>query len=494
MILADTPHKSGEIVDNVQDGSQAYTAGVRKGWIITNLNGRQFSDTERLKDLATDFDKAKAEGTTLIVKYDVRTAIDCANSNCANSDKFPTDTMSHCATACGLVEGCTWWSYGPQDGEDMMCKFYGKEPQLVQPDSVSPEAANAAFLDTTNPTLSVGKKACMEVQTIREYKAFEPWWPSCTNREADLHYGKPLFTDVRSFINHPDEVRHREIIFSSDGNIGMALSATPTDLGEIVGSVLPSSQAQKFGVRAGWIIKEVAGQPFKAAESLIDIGADFATDKTKAPTITVKFDIRSRIDCTDGDCTKSDKFPAPTAGECADACYSLSECMTWSYATEQEDKMCWLRSDVPLLRARAGSLVGGRECIPPRKRKWFVLVAVLGLIYVYLKRPEWLVLARGLLGRLSPQKLIPNRAGKYGQGLELGAVKKGDTEEFDPELDSLLGPRDDYSKGSFQSQFHSAKASWSSWLRPSSWKTAASSSTSRMSNAVNAHRDDDFDL
>jgi hypothetical protein len=204
--------------------------------------------------------------------------------------------------------------------------------------------------------------------------------------DADLHFGTPLFTDVRSFITHPDDVRHKIIVFGSDGNIGMGLREKPHDLGEIVSDIIPGSQAAEAGVQIGWVITEVDGKPFRKSESVLDVGEDFKLAKQQAPTVSVKFDVRSSVDCTKGNCSRSDKFPVASSDACAQACSELSACESWSFGLEGEDAMCWIRSDRPTLRAQPGSVAGSRVCVPPaggHKTIYvigFAMIVLLGLM------------------------------------------------------------------------------------------------------------------
>merc|ERR1719199_23207 len=134
-------------------------------------------------------------------------------------------------------------------------------------------------------------------------------WPACVLHDTAVRSPQPAFADVRPFIRYPDKVRHRTVTFTSEGQIGMALQEQPHDLGEVVKDVLPGSQAEIAGVRKGWIITQIDGKPFSSQERLRDVVEDFTRAKLKSSTLTVKYDVRTFIDCADGDCSHSDKFP-----------------------------------------------------------------------------------------------------------------------------------------------------------------------------------------
>jgi hypothetical protein len=166
----------------------------------------------------------------------------------------------------------------------------------------------------------------------------------------------------------------------------MVLHDQPHALGEFVSDVLPASQAEVRGVRKGWIIKEVAGRAFNKSETLLDIASDFGRAKGEAPTVTVKFDVRSSIDCTNGDCKHSDKFPAISETVCAEACNQFSACASWSFKAEEEDTMCWLRRDIGTLRVEAGSVAGTRTCRPHRSWSPSMILAVVVVISLIMCR------------------------------------------------------------------------------------------------------------
>merc|ERR1712216_831437 len=174
--------------------------------------------------------------------------------------------------------------------------------------------------------------------------------------------------------------RHKEVIFTSDGNIGMGLREQPHDLGEVGSDVIAGSQAQQAGVQEGWIIKEVNGKSFTKKESVVDVGTDFNVAKTQGPTLTVKFDVKSIKDCANGNCKNTDKFPIESQERCASACSQVALCQSWAFATEEEDATCWLRQDFPALRPEVASVVGSRDCVPSSGGRWFV--ALFGVVLI----------------------------------------------------------------------------------------------------------------
>jgi len=412
MALRDQPHDLGEMVDDVLPSSQAFEAGIRKGWIIVEINGKRFSKSERLQDIAKDFDSAKAKSATLEVKFDVRTFLDCTNADCKNSGQFPTNSLQRCAEACGQVIGCQWWAFGSND-DDTMCNLYSDTSGFVRSDSITS-----------------GPQTCVPVPVMSN----ESGWPSCVTLDADLHNGKPLFADVRDYVQRDDEVRHRDIIFSSTGNIGMVLRETPHDLGEIVSGVQPGSQGEAMGVREGWIIKEVDGRPFNRSETLLDVGADFSRAKTLGSALTVKFDVKTSMDCTNGDCKKSDKFSTTTQDQCAYACSQIAQCASWSFAVEEEDPMCWLRSDVPsVLRAHEGSMVGNNSCYPSRVGANFTMVAIVAVLAyaVY----QYGSMVKGIATLPVLRRLFLKDPGLFNdKAFEMGGIDNGPDE-----LESLMG-------------------------------------------------------
>merc|ERR1712232_1015976 len=122
LILREKPTAFGEVVEDVVEGSQASTSGVKKGWIILNVNGKAFTKDGGVEDAGAAMQKMRDTNTGLVVKFDVRTSIDCTNGDCSRSDKVPAETEAACASACGQVDKCMWWSFGDEDG-DSMCWF-----------------------------------------------------------------------------------------------------------------------------------------------------------------------------------------------------------------------------------------------------------------------------------------------------------------------------------------------------------------------------------
>jgi len=295
-------------------------------------------------------------------------------------------------------------------------------------------------------------------------------WPSCITQGADLGYGKPLLVDVSSLIRHPEEKRHKELIFNSEGNIGMVLRDQPHDLEEVVGDVQAGSQAQEAGVQKGWIIKEVDGKPFKKNQTLKAVGEDFAFAKKQAPTLTVKFDVRTSLDCTNGDCKKSDKFPSATQDECSEACAHIETCASWSFANEAGDFMCWLRSDVPALRPREGAVAGTRACYPASVRKYVLLFVTFVLAVVallrWLEAPGLHVLrqALGVLGKGSHFL-----QGKTGLELKRYQNKLDACKDGEDELEYLMGTGSEQDGASWRMPF----ASKSSGNRGSGWNASS---------------------
>lgn len=366
MALRDKPDALGEFVHDVIKDSQAWNSGVRKGWIITEVNGRPFSVTERLLDVGKDFDDAKREGSTLVVKFAVRTIVDCSNSNCAHSDRFPTKSMYSCAVACNDVEACQWWSLETQDA-DSLCV-------LMQDNKSGLKNIVGTFM---------GPRACQP----KPQRGTSEAWPQCISTNAHVRMeGGPVYMDVRPFLQHFDD-RHRDVVFSSEGDIGMVLRETPHEYGEVVHDVIEESQAWNVGVRKGWIIKEVDGKPFKKTEGIEDVSHDFWKAKRDAPTVRVKFDIRSFLDCTNGDCTYSDKFPATSETACADVCSQNQACGWWSFGFEDGVRKCWLRSSNRGLKAAEGSFAGSRTCSPPHAGQQYLWLAVAALLLVLLWQP-----------------------------------------------------------------------------------------------------------
>lgn len=360
MVLRDEPHDLGEVVDDILPNSQAADAGVQKGWIIVQVNGKPFSPTERLTDVGEDFKHAK-EGAVLKVKYDIRTFFDCAQRNCAHSDKFPADTPEQCAEACAQVPACQWWSFESEDG-DAECAFQA--------------STNGSFVPSRSVTTA--PRACVPTPKT---EGSAQGWPACIVKGAHIlaKDGEPLFTDVRPFITHPDDVRHRLVTFESKGNIGMVLQDQPHQDGELVSNVLEGSQAWSAGVRKGWIINEVDGKPFRKGEELKGVGVDFSNAKIFAPLVLVKFDVRTSLDCTDGNCLRSDKLPAASEAVCAEVCGNIPGCGWWSFGSEDEDHMCWLRRSGKGMLAAYGFSSGMQACGPSRY-SWLRLCIIVSLL------------------------------------------------------------------------------------------------------------------
>merc|ERR1719375_662493 len=66
--------------------------------------------------------------------------------------------------------------------------------------------------------------------------------------------------------------------------------------------------------------------------------------------------------------------------ECAQHCSRIPGCAWWTFATEEQDKMCWLRSSASSAKATEGSIAGDRACVPDAgSGKW---LRILGIIFL----------------------------------------------------------------------------------------------------------------
>jgi hypothetical protein len=417
MALRDQPHELGEMVLDVVKGSQAERAGVRSGWIIKEVDEKKFSPTERLKDVADDFGKARKSGATLRVTYDVRTYFDCLNATCTKSDRFPTESMELCAEACNLISECEWWAFGPLDS-DNMCLMQGKSKGFIESDRIT-----------------MGSKKCVPKASW----GFSTSWPKCVMKNTHIYAeAGAAFADVRPFIKRSDEVRHRVVSFTSSADIGLILRDKPSPIGEVVDEVTRPSQAWDAGVRKGWIIVEVSGKSFRKGEGVDDADAELKRLKGTAPALIVKFDVKSSLDCTNGDCSSSDKLPASSVDECASFCSKIHSCRWWTYGTEEEDKMCWLRTSARPVKATEGSQAGDKACSPSSGTGlWLRVLGLLALGAAAIKFKDRLLLLLGsVLGQMSKKG-----TGKYGVGvpaLELSKDCGLDDDDTD-ESYSLMG-------------------------------------------------------
>lgn len=417
MALRDQPHDLGELVLDVVPGGQAEKAGVRKGWIIKEINGKPFSSTERLNNIADDFGKARTSGSSLVVKYDVQTYFDCWNATCTKSDRFPTESMPRCAEACQVIPECQWWAYGPLD-TDNMCQLQGKSTGFVQ-----------------NFATVLGAKKCSPKATW----GLASSWPKCVMKNTHI-YGEAgaAFADVRPLIARSDESRHRMVTFTSDGDFGLILRDKPAATGEVVDEVTKPSQAWTAGVRKGWIIVEVSGKSFRKGDGVDDAESALKALKGTAPALIVKFDVKSSMDCTNGDCSRSDKLPAATEAECAAHCSKILTCQWWTFGVEEEDKMCWLRTGANPAKALEGSSAGDRACVPESSGKWFRIFSLVLVGIAVVKYREQLMMAfAGVSGAVGKRGATKN--GRFGvPGLEM-TKDCGLDDDDDNETFSLIG-------------------------------------------------------
>jgi len=415
MALRDQPHDLGELVLDIVPGGQADKAGVRKGWIIKSVNGKAFSPKERLKDIAEDFGKARKSGSALVVMYDIQTYFDCLNGACDKSDRFPCESVELCAEACSLTTECQWWFFGPQDA-DNTCLMHGKMQGFIGA-----------------PRMTMGGKKCVPKASW----GLSSTWPKCAMRNTHIYSeAGAVYADVRAFITRSDESRHRVLSFTSNSDFGLILRDKPSSSGEFVDEVTKPSQAWDAGVRRGWIIIEVSGKSFRKGEGVDDADKELQTLKGTAPALIVKFDVKSSIDCTNGDCSHSDKLPAASEAECAQHCSRIPGCAWWTFGTEEEDKMCWLRSSAAPAKATEGSISGDRACVPDAgSGRWLQMLGFILLVAGAVKYKEKLlpVLA-------SIMSLVGNRGGpKFGvPALEMAKDCGHDDDDADENY-SLIG-------------------------------------------------------
>lgn len=373
MALRDQPHDLGELVLDVVPGGQAEKAGVKKGWIIKEINGKMFTPTERLKDIANDFGTARSKGSSLVVKYDIFTYFDCWEGTCTKSDRFPAESLERCAEACSVVPECQWWAFGPQDG-DNMCLLQGKSKGF-----------------TSSEKSVMGAQKCVPKATWGSSST----WPKCVMRNTHIYADAgAVYADVRPFITRSDESRHKVVTFSSNTDFGLVLRDKPSSVGEVVDDVTRPSQAWDAGVRKGWIIVEISGKSFRKGQGVDDADSELKALMGTAPALIVKFDVKSSMDCTDGECSRSDKLPADSEAECATHCSKIPNCAWWTFAKEYEDSMCWLRSSAKTAKAKEGSLAGDRACSPSGGgSQWLRALSLLALGAAVVKYREALLMA-----------------------------------------------------------------------------------------------------
>jgi len=180
------------------------------------------------------------------------------------------------------------------------------------------------------------------------------------------------------------------------------LREKPHANGEIVDDVTNPSQAWSAGVRRGWIIVEISGKSFRKGEGVDDAEKELQALKGTAPALIVKFDVKSSMDCTDGDCTHSDKLPAASLEECATHCSRIPGCAWWTFGIEEEDKMCWLRSSASPAKATEGSNAGDRACVPDAgASKWLRFLGLALLVAGAVKyRDRVLAVVAAVAGQL----------------------------------------------------------------------------------------------
>jgi hypothetical protein len=221
-----------------------------------------------------------------------------------------------------------------------------------------------------------------------------------------------VFADVRPFITRTDEARHRVVSFTTDADLGLILRDKPSSTGEVVDEVTQPSQAWDAGVRKGWIIVEVSGKSFRKGQGVDDADAELKKLKGTAPALIVKFDVKTALDCTNGDCSKSDKLPASSEADCAQFCSKIPGCEWWTFGMEEEDKMCWLRSSARPAKATEGSSAGDRACSPSSGSGiWFRILVIILVIGAGLRfRDRLLPLLAGLAGLFSKR----GGTGKFG--------------------------------------------------------------------------------
>jgi len=246
-----------------------------------------------------------------------------------------------------------------------------------------------------NTQMVLGSKKCSPQPTW----GLSSSWPKCVMKNTHIYAeAGAAFADVRAFITRSDESRHRMVSFSSDTDFGLILRDKPSVVGEVVDEVTRPSQGWDAGVRKGWIIVEVSGKSFRKGDGVDDAENELKTLKGTAPALMIKFDVKSSMDCTDGDCSRSDKLPAATEAECATHCSKIPGCAWWTFGVEEEDKMCWLRSSAGPAKATEGSSAGDRACNPDGGgRSWFRIICFGLLMAAIVKCRDRLTLALAAL-------------------------------------------------------------------------------------------------
>mmetsp|Transcript_101684 Transcript_101684/g.303432 ORF Transcript_101684/g.303432 Transcript_101684/m.303432 type:complete len:270 (-) Transcript_101684:111-920(-) len=68
--------------------------------------------------------------------------------------------------------------------------------------------------------------------------------------------------------------------------------------------------------------------------------------------------------CWAGDCTRTDKFEAPSAEDCARACAVMSRCAFWTFGEQDGTRQCFMRSSDAGREAAGGFQAAPRACQP----------------------------------------------------------------------------------------------------------------------------------
>jgi len=139
----------------------------------------------------------------------------CWNNDCAETDKFNSDSVDRCASVCKQVASCRWWSWGQEDGASRCWiragrhskgKRYGFSSGSSACFPPENQTANQTQVDSNT---SKGGGLQGETQ-VRRLASFEDELDGFATRPLTLNFGSSLHMPLFGFNSKENELRKQQ--------------------------------------------------------------------------------------------------------------------------------------------------------------------------------------------------------------------------------------------------------------------------------------------